>query len=107
MLDLAGDHSFSLGYRWSPSKCAVLNAADDGPCLALYNQPLPLVDEFIYLGVPFRSSGICSASILSHRSASAIKTMALLTSVGVHRNGFSLLLCSRLYTCFVRPKIEY
>ena len=44
---------------------------------------------------------------MSHRSASAIKTIALLTSVGVHRNGFSLLLCSRLYTCFVRPKIEY
>lgn len=33
--------------------------------------------------------------------------MALLTSVGVHRNGFSLLLCSRLYKCFIRPKIEY
>ena len=47
MLDLAGDHSFSLGYRWSPSKCAVINATDDGPRLTLYNQPLPLVDEFI------------------------------------------------------------
>jgi hypothetical protein len=33
--------------------------------------------------------------------------MALLNSVGVNRNGFSLLLCSRLYTAFIRPKFEY
>ncbi|KAK4510246.1 uncharacterized protein ATC70_004675, partial [Mucor velutinosus] len=26
MLDIASDHSFSLGYRWKPSKCAVLCA---------------------------------------------------------------------------------
>ncbi|KAL9536483.1 hypothetical protein MBANPS3_012619 [Mucor bainieri] len=33
--------------------------------------------------------------------------MALLNSVGVNRNGFSLLLCARLYKSFIRPKLEY
>ncbi|KAF1803651.1 hypothetical protein FB192DRAFT_1279347 [Mucor lusitanicus] len=33
--------------------------------------------------------------------------MALLNSVGVNRNGFSLLLCACLYKTFIRPKLEY
>ncbi|KAI7897994.1 uncharacterized protein BX663DRAFT_582820 [Cokeromyces recurvatus] len=113
MLDLAASHSFSLGYRWNPSKCAVLNAPSVTSStsfnfrLRLYGEPLPTVDEFIYLGVPFRSKGLYGPGILALRSSGAVKTMALLNSVGVNRNGFSLLLSSRLYTCFIRPKLEY
>ncbi|KAG1490635.1 hypothetical protein G6F53_013221 [Rhizopus delemar] len=33
--------------------------------------------------------------------------MAILNKIGVNRQGFSLLLCSRLYATFVRPKFEY
>ncbi|KAG2192063.1 hypothetical protein INT47_006506 [Mucor saturninus] len=107
MLNLSAEHSQSIGYRWSPSKCAVLNAPTTGPQMTLYGNSLPTVDEFVYLGVPFNKDGLYGPGILSLRKASAIKTMALLTSVGVHKNGFSLLLCSRLYTSFIRPKIEY
>lgn len=107
MLNLAASHSHELGYRWSPSKCAILNAPSSGTPLSLYGSVLPTVDEFVYLGVPFRSSGLYGPGILALRKASAVKTMALLVSVGAHRNGFALLLSSRLYTCFIRPKIEY
>lgn len=107
MLDLAAQHSMQLGYRWNPSKCAILNAPLTNPRLNLYGDELPTVDEFVYLGVPFRKNGLYGPGILALRKASAIQAMALLTSVGVHHNGFSLLLCSRLYTCFIRPKIEY
>ncbi|KAK4521567.1 uncharacterized protein ATC70_007328 [Mucor velutinosus] len=109
MLDLAAEHSVCLGYRWKPSKCAVLGSptALSDARLTLYNEPLPVVDEFVYLGMPFRYKGLHAPSILSLRSAGAVKVMALLNSVGVNRNGFSLLLCSRLYKAFVRPKIEY
>ncbi|GAN11484.1 hypothetical protein MAM1_0628c11047 [Mucor ambiguus] len=109
MLDLAAGHSVSLGYRWKPSKCAVLGtaAALAGSPLVLYNEALPVVDEFTYLGMPFRYKGLHAPGILSLRSAGAVKTMALLNSVGVNRNGFSLLLSSRLYKAFIRPKIEY
>ncbi|KAK4509920.1 uncharacterized protein ATC70_003771 [Mucor velutinosus] len=93
MLDLAAGHSVSLGYRWKPSKCAVLGtaAALAGSPLVLYNEALPVVDEFTYLGMPFRYKGLHAPGILSLRSAGAVKTMALLNSVGVNRNGFSLL----------------
>ncbi|KAK4508996.1 uncharacterized protein ATC70_007344 [Mucor velutinosus] len=109
MLDLAAGHSVSLGYRWKPSKCAVLGtaAALAGSPLVLYNEALPVVDEFTYLGMPFRYKGLHAPGILSLRSAGAVKTMALLNSVGVNRNGFSLLLSSRLYRTFIRPKLEY
>jgi hypothetical protein len=109
MLDVAAGHSLSLGYRWNPSKCAVLGTATAlaGDPLVLYDEALPVVEEFTYLGIPFRYNGLYAPGILSLRSAGAVKTMALLNSVGVNRNGFSLLLSARLYKAFIRPKIEY
>jgi hypothetical protein len=109
MLDLAAEHSVSLGYRWKPSKCAVLGTATAlaGAPLTLYDEALPVVEEFTYLGMPFRYKGLHAPGIMSLRSAGAVKVMALLNSVGVNRNGFSLLLSSRLYKAFIRPKIEY
>lgn len=55
----------------------------------------------------FVKKGLHPPGILEKRSAGATKTMALLTSIGVNRNGFSLLFCSQLYKCFIRPKLEY
>lgn len=113
MLNLAAQHSLDLGYRWNPSKCAVLNAPSPTSSSSLnfyfklYDVALPTVDQFTYLGMEFNKKGLHGPGILEKRSAGAIKTMALLTSVGANRNGYSLLFCSRLYTCFIRPKIEY
>jgi hypothetical protein len=109
MLDLAAQHSFSVGYHWNPSKCAVLNPPDisSGFRFTLSSEPLPTVDEFVYLGMPFRKRGLHDPGFLSLRSGGAVKTMALLNLIGVNRNGFSLLLSARLYTAFIRPKIEY
>ncbi|KAG1248235.1 hypothetical protein G6F66_015513 [Rhizopus arrhizus] len=57
MLDLAQIHSLTLGYKWSPPKCAVLNAPTVTSSryvpMSLYDQDLPTVEEFTYLGVPF------------------------------------------------------
>ncbi|KAG1280192.1 hypothetical protein G6F64_014540 [Rhizopus arrhizus] len=33
--------------------------------------------------------------------------MGILNKIGVNRQGFSLLLCARIYATFVRPKFEY
>lgn len=113
MLNIAADHSYALGYRWNPTKCAVLNAPSPtsssslGFEFKLYGVNIPRVDEFSYLGIPFQKKGIASGAIVENRLAGATKTMALLTSVGVNRNGFSLLLCARLYKTFIRPKLEY
>ncbi|OAD68533.1 hypothetical protein PHYBLDRAFT_74080 [Phycomyces blakesleeanus NRRL 1555(-)] len=110
MLDLAADHSLTLGYRWSPTKCEVIypkTRASSPVPLLLYGQVLPATDLFIYLGVPFANKGISSKSIATHRRSGTLATMATLNSVGACRSGFSLLLSSRLYKTFVRPKFEY
>jgi hypothetical protein len=116
MLDLATTHSMDLGYRWSPSKCAVLSAAPmsatggvelDSPEVTLYGETLPVVDTFTYLGMPFNYQGLSASDMVSLRSPGALATMSVLNRVGVNRNGFSLLLCARLFTTFIRPKLEY
>ncbi|KAG0771391.1 hypothetical protein G6F22_016514 [Rhizopus arrhizus] len=115
MLKLCEQHSLSLGYRWNPTKCAVLNhplsssSSSSLPYssdrLQLYGTPLPLVDEFVYLGVPFVKSGLSAPSLVSLRSPGVIKVMAILNKIGVNRQGFSLLLCSRIYATFKICKI--
>ncbi|KAG1489021.1 hypothetical protein G6F54_011737 [Rhizopus delemar] len=113
MLKLCEDHSLSLGYRWNPLKCAVLNhptsssSSSGSTQLSLYGTSLPLVDKFIYLGMPFVKTGLSAASVLSLRSPGVLKLMSILNLIGVNRQGFSLLLCSRIYATFVRPKFEY
>lgn len=113
MLQLAEQHSYELGYRWNPLKCAVLNhpsttsSTSSSFSLSLYGTPLPRVDEFVYLGVPFVKNGLSTPALLSHRSPGALKAMGILNRIGVNRQGFSLSLCARLYSTFVRPKFEY
>ncbi|KAG1140029.1 hypothetical protein G6F37_013055 [Rhizopus arrhizus] len=55
LLKAAEEHSFSLGYRWNPAKCVVLNSAFSlgGPQLKLYDDDIPIQSTFNYLGVPF------------------------------------------------------
>ncbi|KAG1437622.1 hypothetical protein G6F56_013014 [Rhizopus delemar] len=111
MLDLAQTHSQILGYRWAPLKCAVLNAPSPGSSrfvpMSLYGDALSPVDTFTYLGVPFDGQGISASSLIAHRTASTLSSMRLLHSMGLNRQGFTLLLSSRLYATFVRPKLEY
>ncbi|KAG0749431.1 hypothetical protein G6F24_015241 [Rhizopus arrhizus] len=95
MLKLCEQHSLSLGYRWNPTKCAVLNHPPSSSTssslpsssdrLQLYDTPLPMVDEFVYLGVPFVKSGLSAPSLVSLRSPGVIKVMAILNKIGVNR----------------------
>src|SRR6478735_2527125 len=113
MLKLCEDHSLSLGYRWNPLKCAVLNhptsssSSSGSTQLSLYGTPLPLVDKFVYLGMPFVKTGLSAASVLPLRSPDVLQLMGILNKIGVNRQGFCLLLCARIYATFVRPKFEY
>ncbi|KAG1437348.1 hypothetical protein G6F56_013150 [Rhizopus delemar] len=102
MLRLAEQHSFSLGYRWNPMKCAVLNhsPSSDEDHIQLYGTPLPLVSNFTYLGMPFVKTGLSAAMVLSLRSPGVLKLMGILNMIGVNRQGFSLLLCARIYSTF-------
>lgn len=110
MLDEAAQHSIDLGYRWNPIKCAVLNhpyCSDPSSHLTLYGVPIPRVSEFVYLGIPFREKGISGSALIKLRTQGTMTAMAMLNKLGAHRSGFSLLLSSKLYRTFIRPKFEY
>jgi hypothetical protein len=104
MLDLAATHSHQLGYRWSPTKCATLNSPRP---LILYGEELPSVEEFVYLGLPFRKNGLSARSLIQHRTQGTRLAMATLQAIGVRPSGFHPLLSARLYRQFIRPKFEY
>ncbi|KAG0731002.1 hypothetical protein G6F16_014224 [Rhizopus arrhizus] len=78
MLDLAQIHSLTLGYKWSPPKCAVLNAPTATSSrfvqMSLYGEGLPSVEEFTYLGVPFDAT-------LDGTQPSRLPSAALFSSV--------------------------
>ncbi|KAG0751701.1 hypothetical protein G6F24_014101 [Rhizopus arrhizus] len=107
----AEDHSRSLGYRWNPAKCVVLNCPSDhgGRRMKLYGSPIPKEPSFSYLGVPFSPQGKISTDLLLRRNtASAISAMrATLLPIGIRSASFSRLTASRLYSTFIRPKFEY
>jgi hypothetical protein len=104
MLDLAAAHSHQLGYRWSPTKCATLNSPRP---LTLYGEELQSVEEFVYLGLPFRKAGLSASSLIQHRTQGTRLAMATLQAIGARPSGFHPLLSARLYRQFIRPKFEY
>ncbi|EIE92381.1 hypothetical protein RO3G_17252 [Rhizopus delemar RA 99-880] len=57
--------------------------------------------------MPFVKTGLSAASVLPLRSPGVIQLMGILNKIGVNRQGFSLLLCARIYATFIRPKFEY
>lgn len=105
MLQIAERHSTSTGYRWSPSKCAIIQGGDHQ--FSLYQENVPQLDHFVYLGVPFRSFGLDQKLLLSLRTPKAIADMILLKHIGVKTSGLGPLLSAKLYRQFVRPKLEY
>ncbi|KAG1015492.1 hypothetical protein G6F26_013243 [Rhizopus arrhizus] len=45
--------------------------------------------------------------MIKHRASGTLAAMAQLHSMGLNRQGFPLLLSSRLFAAFIRPKLEY
>ncbi|KAG0742888.1 hypothetical protein G6F24_016383 [Rhizopus arrhizus] len=111
LLKAAEEHSFSLGYRWNPAKCVVLNSALSlgGPQLKLYGDDIPIQSTFNYLGIPFDDTGTIATGLLIQRNVtSAVSAMRrFLLPVGIRSPGFSRLTATRLYTIFIRPRFEY
>ncbi|KAG1137865.1 hypothetical protein G6F37_010993 [Rhizopus arrhizus] len=104
-------HSRSLGYRWNPAKCVVLNPpnAHGARPLKLYGTEIPSSNSFTYLGIPFSIKGAIDTKIFLQRNvASGLAAMRnTLQVLGLRTSSFSRLTSSRLYATFVRPCFEY
>ncbi|OBZ81048.1 hypothetical protein A0J61_10904 [Choanephora cucurbitarum] len=72
LLKKAKEHSLSLGYRWNPAKCMVVNpplyTGYVSP-LRLYGTALPVAESFDCLGLPFNSKAQLDATRLVERNA--------------------------------------
>ncbi|KAL1932592.1 hypothetical protein VTP01DRAFT_8270 [Rhizomucor pusillus] len=94
-----------------PAKCLILASSGpppDFPTLTLYDTPIPHGSSFPYLGVSFGSDGTIDAQLLVQRNAHAeVSAMRTFHSISVLPTGLGRLLCSRLYSQFIRPKMMY
>lgn len=111
LLKMVERHSMELGYRWNPLKCVVVNSPPyvGATPLKLYGTPIPCADSFNYLGLPFNADAQLDATLLAqHNARSALVAMRTgLQTLGIYSPSFSRLTAARLYSTFIRPKLEY
>lgn len=113
LLDICQSHSFSLGYRWNPLKSAIIHPphtsryAPTIPPFTLYDQQIPVVSSFKYLGVYFNSTGIDNKTMIHHNATKGTQAMKILSSLGANATGFDKFLSFKFYKCFIRPIFEY
>ncbi|KAG2202299.1 hypothetical protein INT47_010747 [Mucor saturninus] len=113
LLDICQSHSFSLGYRWNPLKSAIIHPpttsryAPTIPPFTLYDQQIPVVSSFKYLGVYFNNTGIDNKTMIHHNATKGTQAMKILSSIGANATGFDKFLSFKFYKCFIRPIFEY
>ncbi|KAG1152166.1 hypothetical protein G6F37_001390 [Rhizopus arrhizus] len=102
------DHSYQLGFRWNPLKCAILFSSSDTQDYALYGITLPRQVSFSYLGIPISPGGYLNTKkLIQNNINKAQKTMNQMTVIGVNSTGFDKLTSTRFYSQIVRPQFEY
>lgn len=106
LLKLCEEHSLLTGYRWSPTKCAVLSPKQDppNPLLSnyqLFGTTLPTTTTFKYLGLQFNYLGMDTQAFINTTKEKVSKSMHRINHIGARANGFSLPLSVRIYTQFI------
>jgi hypothetical protein len=108
LLQKCEDHSYQLGFRWNPLKCAILSPSSDIQDYDLYGITLPHQVSFSYLGIPISPGGYFNTKeLIQNNINKALKTMNQMTSIGVNSTGFDNLTSTRFYSQIVRPQLEY
>jgi hypothetical protein len=109
MLQEAETHSHVNRYRFSVAKCELVASSDphrDGP-LMLYDQPLPVSQQFTYLGVAFKADGIDWPSHQKRMATRALAAAGSLRDSGINGRIMSMSTSLSAFRTFVRPILEY
>lgn len=106
LLEIAECHSFTNGYRWSPTMCEIIKPSPDIH-YTIYGQHLPVSTTFKYLGIPFNEVGICKQQLVYHAITKATSTQQALRRIGLHQYGLGLHQAILAYRTFIRPILEY
>ena len=105
LLELAEEDSLARGYRFSPTKCAVIS--NDNVPKRLYNADVPSVKSFCYLGIDFNASGVDEIAHAKRRAAKAEASVKSLNRIGARSSVLSARSLVQLYKTIVRPGLEY
>lgn len=104
LLAIAEADSIARGYRFSPSKCAVIGF---GRCHQLYGNPIPYTDSFCYLGIDFDACGIDQVAHATRRAAKARAVTTALKKAGARSMNLPARGLISLYKSIIRPALEY
>ncbi|CAO3670488.1 unnamed protein product [Umbelopsis ramanniana] len=105
MLAIVQTWSIHNGININTRKSGVIiNRITTPLLLSLYNEPLPLVHSYDYLGMPFTNTGI---DFLGHVSNTTRKTQQLFFSSSRHSRGWSPYIRLTIFKTFYRPTYEY
>ncbi|KAG2219371.1 hypothetical protein INT45_006079 [Circinella minor] len=109
LLTKCEQHSYKLGYKWNPTKCVIVERPHSVPTkYQLYKSTIPTDTAFTYLGIPiYYKRQLDGKQLIERNTISAEKGFRLLSSIGISPTGISKLLSVRIYTQFIRPKLEY
>jgi hypothetical protein len=108
LLKKCEEHSYSLGYRWNPSKCVILDPNTQKIPYQLYGHTIPVQSSFAYLGVPFRPGGyLHPLELVTQNTNKALASLNQLAAIGLNPRGFDTLLSTRFYAQIIRPQLEY
>ncbi|KAG1546448.1 hypothetical protein G6F49_010495 [Rhizopus delemar] len=64
------ENSLQMGYQWNPSKCVILDNQLEPIPYTIYNQALPQIISYAYLGVTFKLGGYLDPDELIRRNSS-------------------------------------
>ena len=102
-LETCEGHSIANNYRFNPAKCAVISSET----FVIYGEDVPLVESFVYLGIPFRGDGVDWRAHAYTMAAKVVQSVRNFGSFGVRSGGLPDSVNARIYKSFIRPKMEY
>jgi hypothetical protein len=101
------EHAIANRYQFNVGKCAVVSSMDEPVVLQMYGVQVPVVDQFLYLGVPFCHSGIRWKDHWTRLGGKAMNAASALHSCGINGGACDIVTALGLYKGFVRPILEY
>lgn len=104
LMAAAEQFSIERNFRFSPTKCEVMNV---NGAITVYGQPLPHCSQFKYLGVWFDKNGANWKLHFSKMVDKARNQLQFWRSVGYNAAGFKPRTRRMVYVVFLRPVVEY
>jgi len=110
LLQICEAHSIENGYRFSPTKCEILDGlavSEQFTPFKLYGNPIPRCESFPYLGVCFSNSGMDERLQTAKLTQRFEQSINFYRTIGFNGLGLSGNVKRLMLSSFLRPTLEY